>query len=72
MHVHKYAHSRSQHALNNVWGEHCHMHVVLLPTQYPIRFDFRGVELSRMLAFSDFRIFIFVDGHAMPLHKSPI
>ena len=39
---------------------------------YCIRFNLYGVKLLWILAFSDFHVFIFTDGHVVPLHKSPI
>ena len=37
-----------------------------------IHFNVCGVKLLRILAFSDFSVFIFVDGHVLLLHKSLI
>ena len=39
---------------------------------YCMRFNFRGVYISRILSFSDFCVLIFADGHVLPLHKSLI
>ena len=39
---------------------------------YRMCFNFRGVYISRILPFSDFRVLIFADGHVLLLHKSPI
>ena len=39
---------------------------------YRMRFIFRGVCISQILSFSNFRVLIFADSHVLPLHKSPI
>ena len=39
---------------------------------YHIRFNFRRVNISRMLALAIFAFIIFVDGHVLPLNKSQI
>ena len=39
---------------------------------YRVHFNFGRVYISRILAFNNFHVLIFVDGHVLPLHKSPI
>ena len=38
----------------------------------PYMLQFCRLKLLLILAFSDFHVFIFVDGHVLPLHKNPI
>ena len=57
------------------WGDVHSLRIYLL--QYVIRIahniasnfnEFCRVYISRILAFRDFCVFIFVDGHVLPLH----
>ena len=45
---------------------------VQVKSNYCICLNFRGVYISQILAFSDFHVFIFMNGHVLPLHKSLI